>query len=157
MLRNLMTRAADYYEFRQAHVRSCAPPKEVVQDILATPPAEWGFPALQSIITSPALREDGTVIQTPGYDPASRLYYAPDPTLVLPDLVEEPTTDHRQIALEMIQDILVDFPFVDDASRANAIAAMLTPICRPAIRGATPLALFDATRRVPAKVCSPRW
>jgi hypothetical protein len=85
------------------------------------------------------------VIQTPGYDPASRLYYAPDPTLVLPDLVEEPTTDHRQIALEMIQDILVDFPFVDDASRANAIAAMLTPICRPAIRGATPLALFDAT------------
>jgi hypothetical protein len=145
ILRNLMTKSADFYELRQGKVLNCAPPKEVVQDILATPAAEWGFPPLLSIITSPSLRENGTVIQTRGYDPDSRLYYAPDPALILPDLAEEPTTDHRQIALEMVQDILVDFPFVDDASRANAIAAMLTPICRPAIRGATPLALFDAT------------
>jgi ligand-binding SRPBCC domain-containing protein len=45
----------------------------------------------------------------------------------------------------MILDIVADFPFVDEASRANAIAAMLTPVCRPAIKGPTPLALFDAT------------
>lgn len=45
----------------------------------------------------------------------------------------------------MVLDIMADFPFVDEASRANAIAAMLTPVCRPAIKGPTPLALFDAT------------
>jgi hypothetical protein len=145
VLRNLMTKAADFYEVRQQRIRSCAPPRDVVQDILATPPAEWGFPAIQGIITSPALREDGMVIQIPGYDPASRLYYAPDRNLILPELAKNPTTDHQQIALEMIFDILTDFPFVDEASRANAVAAMLTPICRPAIRGSTPLALFDAT------------
>jgi hypothetical protein len=44
-------------------------------------------------------------------------------------------------------DILADFPFVDGASRANLIASMLTPVCRPAIKGCTPLALYDATNQ----------
>jgi hypothetical protein len=34
---------------------------------------------------------------------------------------------------------------VDAASHANAIASILTPICRPAVKGPTPLALYDAT------------
>jgi hypothetical protein len=118
---------------------------DVVKDILAIPPIEWEFPPLQGIIESPALREDGTLITSPGYDRASRLFYAPDPALVIPEIPEQPTADHIEVAIEMITDIVWDFPFVDGASRANAIAAMLTPVCRPAIKGPTPLALFDAT------------
>src|ERR1019366_2314257 len=37
-----------------------------------------------------------------------------------------------------------DFPFANKASRANAIASMLTPVVRPAIDSPTPLALYDA-------------
>jgi len=47
--------------------------------------------------------------------------------------------------VDMITGVIADFPFVDAASRANAIASMLTPICRPAIKDPTPLALYDAT------------
>jgi hypothetical protein len=145
ILRNRLTRSADFYEIGKDGIRNCAPPIDVVKDILAIPPIEWAFPSLQSIIESPALREDGTVITIPGYDGPSGLYYAPDPALILPDIPDQPTADHIDVAIEMLRDIVGDFPFVDDASRANAIAAMLTPVCRPAIRGATPLALFDAT------------
>jgi hypothetical protein len=118
---------------------------DVVKDILAIPPIEWPFPPLQGIIESPALREDGILITSPGYDAASRLYYAPDPALILPAICEQPTTKQIGMSIEAILDIIGDFPFVDGASRANAIAAMLTPICRPAIKGPIPLALFDAT------------
>jgi hypothetical protein len=45
----------------------------------------------------------------------------------------------------MIYGIIGDFPFVDMASRANAIGSLITPVCRPAIKGPTPLALYDAT------------
>ena len=55
-----------------------------------------------------------------------------------------PTKSDVREALELIQEVICDFPFVDEASRANASAAMLTPICRPAISGPTPLALIDA-------------
>lgn len=145
VLRNRLTRSADFYEVGLQGIRNCVPPMDVVRDILATPPIEWLFPPLLSIIESPALREDGTLITLPGYDGASRLFYAPDPALILPDIPEQPTTDHIEVAIEIILDIIADFPFVDGASRANAITAMLTPVCRPAIKGPTPLALFDAT------------
>jgi hypothetical protein len=50
------------------------------------PPLEWGFPALQGIIEAPALREDGTIITTPGYDEQSRLFYAPADGLEVPEI-----------------------------------------------------------------------
>jgi len=37
-----------------------------------------------------------------------------------------------------------DFPFVENASKANFLASMLTPLVRPDIEGPTPLALYDA-------------
>jgi hypothetical protein len=145
ILRNRMTKSADFYEVGLDDIRNCAPPMDVARDILAMPPIEWAFPPLQGIIESPALREDGTLITSPGYDAASRLYYAPDPTLILQVIPDRPTTDHIEVAVALLLDIIEGFPFVDGASRANAIASMLTPVCRPAIKGPTPLALFDAT------------
>ncbi|MGA7410604.1 MAG: hypothetical protein WBW33_08960, partial [Bryobacteraceae bacterium] len=144
ILRNRLTRSADFYR-GSVNIRNCAPPMDVAKDILAMPPVDWAFPPLQGIIEAPALREDGSLIILPGYDAAGRLYYAPDPTLILPDVPEQPTPDRVEAAIQRIKDILGDFPFVDEASCANAIASMLTPICRPAIKGPTPLALFDAT------------
>ena len=44
----------------------------------------------------------------------------------------------------LLNNLLIDFPFVDEASRANAMAALLLPFVRPMIPGATPLHLIDA-------------
>ena len=63
----------------------------------------------------------------------------------MPAVPEHPTTEDVERALECIDDAIADFPFVDEASRANAIVSFLTPVCRPAITGPTPLALYDAT------------
>jgi hypothetical protein len=147
VLRNRLTHSADFYEVRREGIQNCVPPMDVVKDVLATEPIKWRFPPLQGIIESPALREDGTLITLPGYDVPSCLFYAPDPALIVPEIPDQPTTDHIVVAIEMILDIIVDFPFVDRASGANAIASLLTPICRPAIKGPTPLALFDATNQ----------
>ena len=43
-------------------------------------------------------------------------------------------------------DLLGDFPFVDDASRAAALGLLITPFVRPMIAGCTPLFLIDAPR-----------
>jgi hypothetical protein len=144
IIRSRLTRAADFYVGAEGF-KSCAPPMDLVKDLLALPPLEWGFPALQGIIEAPSLREDGTIITEPGYDEQSHLFYAPGGDRKIPEIPESPTADHIEVAVEMISDVIADFPFVDDASRVNAIASMLTPICRPAIMGPTPLALFDAT------------
>jgi hypothetical protein len=84
-------------------------------------------------------------IAEPGYDEQSRLFYAQQDGLNMPELPERPNADHIEVAVELVLDVISDFPFVDVASRANAVAAMLTPVVRPATKGPTPLALFDAT------------
>jgi hypothetical protein len=147
VLRGRMARSADY--FRPARKADAwvqvPPPLDVVRDILACPPLEWGLPRLEGVIESPALRPDGTIIESPGYDVATGLYYVPAEGLRPPKVPENPTPDDASKAMEIIDDAIGQFPFVDDASKANAIASMLTPICRPAISGPTPLALYDAT------------
>ncbi len=49
IIRNRLTRSADYYEVAKNGLKYCPPPMDVVKDLLALPPLEWGFPALQGI------------------------------------------------------------------------------------------------------------
>src|SRR5262249_46038918 len=44
----------------------------------------------------------------------------------------------------LLEELLGDFPFRDDASRAHALAALLLPFVRHLIDGPTPLHLLDA-------------
>ena len=147
ILRNSLTQAAN---FRRPDPRKVgawiqvSPPADSVSAILAMPPMEWEFPALKAVIEAPALRCDGTILNMPGYDPTTRLYYDPPSgfTVAVPD---NPTTEEVRRAVALIQDLIGEFPFVDEASRANMIAGMLTAVCRPAINGSTPLLVLDAT------------
>src|SRR5207249_2269315 len=61
------------------------PPKEVVEDLIAL--GEWpALPPLEAVTEVPVLRADGSVLDRPGYDPATRLVYAPTPSLVVPSV-----------------------------------------------------------------------
>jgi hypothetical protein len=44
----------------------------------------------------------------------------------------------------LMEELMGDFPFTTVADCAHAVAAFLTPIVRPAIRGPTPLFLIEA-------------
>jgi hypothetical protein len=144
-LRGRMARSGFYYKLSKNEERiECAPPLDVVRDILALPPSVWKLPALETLIETPFLRPDGTVCTNPGYDSATYLFYAPAPGLRLPAIPEAPMIDNVDVMLELIDSAIGDFPFVDAASKANAIASMLTPVVRPAIDSPTPLALYDA-------------
>jgi len=56
---------------------------------------------------------------------------------------DNPSDADIQAAINRALEPLVDFPFDNEASRANAIGTMFTPILRPMIDGPVPLALFD--------------
>jgi hypothetical protein len=145
-LRHYLARAADFFAISPAGSRrEIPPPLDVVRNILARSPSDWGLPKLQGVIDSPTLRADGTILKQPGYDPSSGLFLDPPANLHRISIAEAPSPSDRRRSLGLIQDVLADFPFVDDRSHANAFAALLTATCRQAIPGATPLALIDAT------------
>lgn len=145
-LRGWLARSANYYRLtRQGDRVETFPPPEVVKDVLALDPALWRFLPLDMVIEVPALRPDGTILNTPGYDAATRLYYAPAPTLILPPVSDHPNSAEAASGRRVIESVIAEFPFVDQASRTNAIALILTPFLRSAIYGSVPLALIDAT------------
>src|SRR5207302_1151383 len=147
------TRVANFmYKVNNEAYRNTVPSREVVQDLLAlrTYP---GIPTLDGVVESPVLRPDGTILDQPGYDLTTRLFYAPPPGFVLPPLPAAPTqADVQQAAAWLLTELFSDFPFASDAqslqnvsaSRANAFALLLTPFLRPAIPGPVPLILIEA-------------
>lgn len=121
------------------------PPMTLARNILAE--SSWPFPELKGVVESPVLRPDGTVLESPGYDLATGLFYAPAPDLDMMDAPLDPSRAQVRAALRLIGNIFADFPFLGDADRANTLAALLTPILRPAITGPVPMFALDAPKQ----------
>jgi hypothetical protein len=119
------------------------PPPSVLSAVLAG--AEWpSVPTLAGIIGTPVLRRDWSLLQVPGYDPASGLYLAP--TVDLPPVPEKPTPGQVAKAREfLLSTLLGDFEWEDGASLANYVALMVTPFLRRPLRALVPLAIVSAS------------
>ncbi len=142
-LRHRLGALAPWVRMTNDGPRPADPPEVLARNILAA--WELPFPGLQAVVESPALRPDGSVLDAPGYDPATLLFYAPAPGLQVPPVPATPTSDQVRAARTLLlDDLLGDFPFADDASRAGALALLLTPILRPALAGHVPLCIVDA-------------
>lgn len=103
-----------------------------------------GLAALHGIVGAPVLRPDGTLLQEPGYDEATGLYLASK--IPLDKVLARPTKRQVEAARAFLLDqFLRDFPWVDDADRANYLAVLATPILRRYIRTLTPFVVFTAT------------
>jgi len=141
-LRAHLARAADYVRLNDKGESPCPPPKDVVGDILGL--GQWNFPPLHGIVEVPILRPDGTVLAEPGYDPSTHLLYSPADGLKVPAIPSNPSADDVAAARALLDEAIGDFPYIDEASRANAFGLLLTPVVRPAIPGLVPLACIDA-------------
>lgn len=101
---------------------------------------EWRFPPLAGVLTCPTLRPDGSLLDRPGYDAETRLLLIDPPAM--PAIPEEPSREDAERALERLDRLLDEFPFVDDASRSVALSALITPV----VRGAMPVVPAHITR-----------
>lgn len=145
-LRGIITRSANFITVTgnakgEVSETQVSPPLGVVKDILSL--SRWEFPHLLTITEVPVIRPDGSILAQLGYDVATSLYYHPSSDLIMPTIPDTPTESDVKAATALIKDVICDFPFDSEASGANAIAAMLTPIIRPMIDGLAPLAVFD--------------
>ena len=138
----LLGRLARVAAWTGSQGRPVHPPKIVAQTVLVEP--KLPFPALEGVTQVPTLRPDGTVLDRSGYDAATRLVYSPPPNLQVPATPDHPSRAEVAAARAVVADVLADFPFVDQASRANTWALWLTPVIRAAIEGPVPLACIDA-------------
>lgn len=145
-LRERLTSTARYLSFdgRSGDFKEKPPPSAVVAAVDAR--GEWdGIRPIAGIIETPSMRPDGTILDTPGHDAATGFVYAPQREY--PPIPAEPTIDDARAALTELEEPWQDFPFAGEADRVVPVAATLTLVARPAIRGACPGFILDKSTR----------
>jgi putative DNA primase/helicase len=121
---------------------SAVPTERLSRNMLASPVLP--LPPLNGITRVPTYGRNGTLHIEPGYSLETGNLYVPFEGFFLPDPIPtHPTRTGIETALEIIDDLIGEFPFTTEASKAHAIAALLLPFVRPMIEGPTPLHLFS--------------
>jgi hypothetical protein len=116
------------------------PPCEVANMLLSLNAAIWPFPTIKSVINTPTMRPDGSILATPGFDKATGLLLVGMPDM--PPIPDRPTRDDALEALDLLKELLAEFPLVDGASTSTALSGFITPI----VRGAFPTSPIHISR-----------
>jgi len=132
--------AVRFVRYRQDGTATADDPPQRLVDQLLSLGAMRGLKPLDAVTTIPTLRPDGSVLDSPGYDAASRLLYAGDGESSVPD---HPTADEVRAAYETALYPFREFPFVAPQDWAVMLSAILTAVVRPALPTA-PAFAFDA-------------
>ena len=117
------------------------PSQNVINHALAEPHPP--LPKLKQVVSIPVVSEGGKLVSKPGFDKESGIFYAAESNC-LPELNLNATKEDAVEAIKWInEEVLHDFPLIDDASRAAALSIAILPFVRLLINGATPLYLLD--------------
>ncbi len=105
----------------------------------------WTGREILGVTRTPMMRPDGTVLERKGYDPATRLWFAPLSSEIFQPVAAAPSKAEASAALAYIVSYVVETPFVNETHRSAWLAAALTPFARPMINGSVPIAAFSAS------------
>jgi len=125
--------------------RDC--PKELSENI-ADQKSWSSFRPLVTIAPVPFLRPDMSVVEVPGYDAATGVYY--EPTLVFPAILPAPTRDDALQALARLREPFAEFPFASPEGEAGFLAHIITAVLRPGLT-TTPINFYTASMAASGK------
>ncbi|MDR3163956.1 MAG: hypothetical protein LBU13_00090, partial [Synergistaceae bacterium] len=120
---------------------SMFPPMVAAKAVLYSLDDEDKIRSLKHITNVPVLRPDGTVLDSPGYDTPTGIYYHPTGKPV--QIPERPTQTNAREAAAWLLDMIGEFPFESESDQTNYIGLLLTFVVRE-LCGCVPLTLIDA-------------
>lgn len=143
-LREAVDRSVRFVRATEVGAKKILPPDWVLRGILAR--GSWPFPVLETVALTPTLRDDGSVVQDPGFDARSGIFFDPSGT-TFPRVEDNPTPDAARAALTRLFEVFETFPFGAAHDHVLAVAMVMTLVARPGIPG--PVPCFAVTAPVP--------
>jgi putative DNA primase/helicase len=147
-LRLELSHAAEFTRTTSRGTAGAYPPKEVVESLLALSRAEYvGAPQVSRVTEVPIFDEDGTAIFEPGLYPSGIWYQPQDGLLDVSRHVRDHdfVDDVKEARDLLLNDLLGEFDFQDEPSRANALGLVLLSFVREFIGDSpTPLHVITA-------------
>ena len=132
MAQSATTRYVDFFKWKGEQREGIGVPPDVAKAMLSRF-GLWEFPTVTGIITAPTLRPDGTILSKEGWDSETGLLLLGS-LPPMPSIADEPTQDDATKAIGILDSLLVEFPFVDLASRSAALSGFIAPVVRGALK-----------------------
>ncbi|WP_168564338.1 hypothetical protein [Crateriforma spongiae] len=129
----------------EVEVRPIRPPGWLIEAVYKRGSYGGAVRPLSGIVESPTIRVDGSIVQTPGYDPQTGLIFRP--SVAFPNVPDNPTKDDAAKAIADLLDVLADFPIFEDADASAWLTMVLSMIGRSCIDGYVPLFAVTANIR----------
>jgi hypothetical protein len=143
-LADYLSRHVDFYEWQNAKdggvVRVRADPPLWLCARIMSKVDDADLSTLKGVITAPAMRLDGTILDTPGYDAETQLYLMPGDW---PEIQMYPTRAELEAAWKTLWTPYKQFPYATVNDRSATVAAILTAVMRRVLPTA-PGFLFQA-------------
>jgi hypothetical protein len=105
-------------------------PLQAAQRAVDAPESMGSLRPLAGITLTPMVRADGSVLGTPGYDPASRYLFLPGSGVDVPEVPAEPTAEDVTRAVALLDEMVAGFPWETKDDRTNYLGFLLTPMLR---------------------------
>jgi putative DNA primase/helicase len=138
-MKHHLNRSADWRD-SEDNIKSA--PHPVASDMLANP--DPPLPRLRRIVNHPIYTGNKALCLTPGYSREEEIYLHNDGDLAVPPVPDTPSTGELKMAIEIVEEIFVDFPFAGGSDQAHSIAILLLPFVMDLIDGPTPLHFIEA-------------
>ncbi len=145
VLRELLAESVDFRKVTaKGELVPVSPPGSSVRALGAR--GHWPqLRRLEAVAQTPLLLPNGSVLQEPGYDRATGIYFLP--RVEFPAVPDRPTGSEVETALNLLREAVRDFPFAHERHVSAFLAAVLTILSRHAFSGPAPLVLVDANTR----------
>ena len=140
---DFLSKAANWFRENGDGIFAAPPPKDVARDMLTV--ISDGLGRLDAVVFSPLFDGDGALLATPGYHRDAGLWLEFPHDFPVDDVPANPTPEQVSDARTLLLDeLLVDFSFVDQSDRAHAVGAIILPFVRRMVGGCTPIHLIEA-------------
>lgn len=105
-------------------------PLEAAKRATDAPEAMAMLRGLAGVTETPMVRADGSILDQPGYDPATRYLFLPGQGVKVPAVPERPTEAEVKEAVALLDEMVAGFPWEGPDDRANYYGLLLTPLLR---------------------------
>jgi hypothetical protein len=103
---------------------------QAAQRAIDAPEAMAALRPLAGLTLTPMVRADGSVLERPGYDEASRYLFLPGPGMSVAPVPERPSAGQVDQAVALLDEMLAGFPWSSKDDRANFLGLLLSPMLR---------------------------
>ncbi|MDX2177680.1 MAG: hypothetical protein SF028_14550 [Candidatus Sumerlaeia bacterium] len=134
-------RATRWVKGGEANFHEVVPPRQIGALYRVFP--KKTLPTITGLATAPFIRRDGTAVTAPGYDPVTGIFLHVPPGEIFHAVPETPTEEDVAYAVQLLDNALADFEFLEEADRTNALAMLLSPFLREVVGEPAPAGLLD--------------